>query len=217
MKILYIEGADGIGKTTFINRLKSELENNNYRVFATREPDYFVRKELLHNMDKQYDYYVQRLMMGASHIQKIQDIKELKKSGEYDVVLVDRTSVISDYVYGCRLNTDKDFNFVNKSVSPIIEKVNSELKDDSFLLLGYLNDEVFEERLSQRKDGKDILDTYDIKKKVKTEYDALVDEISKEGDMCRYLLQYHFKDILIANFENSKNLINYLIKINIFK
>lgn len=217
MKILYVEGADCIGKTTFIKKLKSKLKENSYRVFTTREPDYFVRSELLQNKDKQYDYYVQRLMMGASHIQKLQDIKELKMSGEYDVVVVDRTSIISDYVYGCRLNADKNFNLVNRALSPIIEEVNSELINDSFLLLGYLNEDEFEKRVSKRGDGVDVLDTYEIKHRVRELYDDLISDISRNGEMSEYLTSYHFKDIFIANLEKEDDLIDYLIRTNLFK
>lgn len=203
MQIIYIEGADGIGKTTLIKALKKLLSRKGYRVYATREPDYFVRNELLNKSSKQYNYYCQRLMMGTSHIQKLQDLKDLKSTGEYDIVLVDRTSIISDYVYGSKINLDKNYFAVQRLLEPIIKEVNTELKDDSYLIIGALSNEKFEERLSSREDGQDVYDTYETKKIVKEKYDEVMIEIQRNDKMITSSLeQNHFKDIYIIKFDD---------------
>lgn len=213
MKFIYIEGADGIGKTTLINELTKECEKQGIRVYKTKEPDYFVRDELLTEGKREYDYYVKRLLMGVSHIQKLRDLIEVKNSGDYDVAFIDRTSIVSDYIYGSKLNLDMNFEIVKRGLSPIIKEKNAELRKDSYLIIGNLNNDVFEKRLSKRKDGKDVLDTYEIKKAVKDKYDEYIDEIRRNKDfITTELYSDHFQDIMVADFEDTNYIIKDIIK-----
>ena len=214
MKFIYIEGADGIGKTTLIKKLKTEAEKQGIRVYTTREPDYAIREELLSPGKKEYDYYVQRLLMGASHIQKLRDLIEVKNSGDYDVAIIDRTSVVSDYIYGSKLQLDKNFEIVQRGLQPIIKEVNTELKENSYLILGTLNEQVFEERLSFRKDGQDVLDTYEIKRAVKEKYDEYIDEVKRNHKyIATELYTDHFNDIMVIDFANTDLMAKEIIKI----
>lgn len=214
MKFIYIEGADGIGKTTIIKKIKEKAEEQGIRVYTTREPDYIVREELLTPGKKEYDYYVQRLLMGVSHIQKLRDLIEIKNSGDYDVAIIDRTSIVSDYIYGSKLQLDKNFELVRRGLEPIIKEVNAELKKDSCLILGTLNEKVFEERLSLRKDGKDVLDTYEIKRAVKEKYDEYIEEVKRNDKyIATELYSNHFDNIMVIDFANTDLMADEIIKL----
>lgn len=214
MKFIYIEGADGIGKTTLIKKLKEKATKQGIRVYATREPDYAIREELLAPGKKEYDYYVRRLLMGASHIQKLKDLIEIKNGGEYDVAIIDRISIVSDYVYGSKLQLDKNFNIVEKGLEPIIKEVNAELIKDSVLIIGTLNNKVFEDRLSLREDGVDILDTHETKRAVKEKYDEYIEEIKRNHNyVTTKLYSDHFADIVVIDFANTDFMADEIIKL----
>lgn len=208
MKVLYVEGADCIGKTTLIKELVKELEDMKYRVLATREPDYCFRKALLNTNfnKKEFCYYAQKLMMGTSHIQKLDDLNKIKLSGDYDVVIVDRTSIISDYVYGSKLMLDMNFGVVQGALEPIIKEMNTELKEHSYLVIGRVSDEEFEKRISSRPSQQDALDTYENKLRVRSGYDAVISEILIDGgDFVNRLFANHFNDINIISFDDLRN------------
>ena len=95
-------GLDGCGKTTMINRLTADLEND-YAVFLTKQPTDFVRKSDIFRTDKDcpdhdaYDYRSLSLLAASDRLQHVNKvIGPALEEGK--IVLSDR------YFYSCLAN-----------------------------------------------------------------------------------------------------------------
>lgn len=102
-KLFTFCGLDGCGKTTMLNRLKSDLEKENYKVAVTKQPTDFVRSSKIFRtyMDSpnhdEYDYRSLSLLAASDRLQHTNKaIEPMMNDGQ--IVLSDR------YFYSCLAN-----------------------------------------------------------------------------------------------------------------
>jgi dTMP kinase len=109
---LTFEGIDGCGKTTQLQKLKSELEKRGHTVVATREPGGTelaegLRDILLHSKGK-IEARGELLLFGASRAQHVEEIV-LPALQRGDFVLCDRFIDSSEAYQGGGLGLDAAF------------------------------------------------------------------------------------------------------------
>lgn len=102
-KLITFCGLDGCGKTTMLNRLRADLEKEQYKVSVTKQPTDFVRNSRIFRtyMDSpnhdEYDYRSLSLLAASDRLQHTNKIIEpMLESGQ--IVLSDR------YFYSCLAN-----------------------------------------------------------------------------------------------------------------
>ncbi len=102
-KLFTFCGLDGCGKTTMLNRLKADLEKENYKVAVTKQPTDFVRNSKIFRtyMDSPdhyaYDYRSLSLLAASDRLQHTSKaIVPMMDDGK--IVLSDR------YFYSCLAN-----------------------------------------------------------------------------------------------------------------
>jgi dTMP kinase len=109
---LTFEGIDGCGKTTQLQRLKTELEKRGHGVVATREPGGTelaegLREILLHSKSK-IEARGELLLFGASRAQHVEEIvRPALQRGDF--VLCDRFIDSSEAYQGGGLGLDATF------------------------------------------------------------------------------------------------------------
>ena len=83
-----ISGLDGSGKTTLVDSLKTWFEEKGLKVKRDRLPhDRYIVSDLL---DKSTDSYTDRLLFAVDNRIFGTELKEVLKSGEFDIVLTQR-------------------------------------------------------------------------------------------------------------------------------
>lgn len=185
-KIFFIEGPDYSGKTTLINKIKKSLKDK--RILTLKEPGYEMREMLL-DKDRNLNSYTRRLLFTASHIEVMTEI--YRKKDDYDIILVDRTAIVSDLIYSSNEDdvSDTVANATRKLFVKLIEiyKKTDEMlfgnffKNNSNLILVHVDEETFKARLSSRVvDEQDIHDSKDdkFKWKIRHEYEHFLEEES---------------------------------------
>jgi dTMP kinase len=109
---LTFEGIDGCGKTTQLQKLKTELENRGHEVVCTREPGGTelaegLREILLHSKSP-IEKRGELLLFGASRAQHVAEIVQpALAQGKW--VLCDRFIDSSEAYQGGGLGLDRDF------------------------------------------------------------------------------------------------------------
>ena len=157
-------GLDGCGKTTIINRLKSELEEN-YPISLTKQPTNEVRESKIFRnyMDKpkhdDYDYRSLSLLAASDRLQHVNKIiKPCLSEGE--IVISDR------YFYSCLANL-RARGFKNDTW--IYEIAKYIVKPDISFFLD-VPVEVAVERVRSRPEEKDRYIDMDLQYKLRDEY-----------------------------------------------
>lgn len=167
VKIYFIEGPDGCGKTTFIKRIEDKLKDKGLKVMVLKEPSNDIRNILL-DKDKDYGYLTRRFLFAANHAETLDLI--FKARNDYDIVLIDRMALISDLIYAVmdRNNVDgylkgviwESIYFMIRDIDDMMYKnfyFNGE--NINLVLLDISKDELLN-RINSRKNTGDI---YDIK------------------------------------------------------
>lgn len=92
-----ISGLDGSGKTTLVDSLKTWFEEKGLKVKRDRLPhDRYIVSDLL---DKSTDSYTDRLLFAVDNRIFGTELKEVLKSGEFDIVLTQRC-FLDSFVHG---------------------------------------------------------------------------------------------------------------------
>ena len=108
-KLVCFEGIDGSGKSTICKKLKNNLQKAGQRVLMLHQPGVTklgksIRKLLLNN-DSEIDFVTERLLFSAENADFINYLKKIRNN--YDIILLDRSTFISEQVYTKALkNTD---------------------------------------------------------------------------------------------------------------
>ena len=120
MKGLFItiEGADGSGKSTQIEKLKKYLESNNYDFVFTREPGGTIISEAIRDIILNKDYMemshtTEALLYAASRAQHVeQHIKPLLEQGKIVICdrFVDSSVVYQGYSRGLGIDNIENIN-----------------------------------------------------------------------------------------------------------
>ena len=142
------EGADGSGKTTQLNKVKSFLEQNGYNTIVTREPGALklgqkIRDILLHSEEKVSDKCEMFLFLAdrAQHVETL--IKPSIEQGE--IVLCDRytdsTIAYQGYARGQDINLLNNLNNI---------AINGTVPD--LTILFDVSTEIAQERIGNEKD-----------------------------------------------------------------
>ena len=95
-EIIFWEGSDYTGKTTAIKYIKEYYESRNKKVLILKEPFGKFREMLLSKEDNLHEQ-TRRLLFIADHIEVMSEI--FKSKDDYDIILIDRVSIVSDFIY----------------------------------------------------------------------------------------------------------------------
>ena len=211
-KIYFIEGPDYSGKTTLINKIKESFKDK--RILVLREPCNEMRAMLL-DKDRNLQNQTRRFLFAASHTKIMSEIYTKRK--EYDIVIVDRSAVVSDIIYSNHENGVKEHmskitgNTLAKIIDIYIETdnvfYNDFFKNNSELLMLTIDDETFEKRLKSRKiDEKDINDSRDddFKWRIKRDYEIFI----TNSDTSRIIVPSIFKAIHVLKSDDDGTAFN---------
>lgn len=219
-KVFFVEGSDYSGKTTFIKRAEEYLKSSGFNVLTLKEPVSPLR-EILLSKDYDFGFSGRRLLFAGSHTFVMDKI--FAEKDNYDYILVDRTSVITDAIYmQAEIDRGVDnskreeiydlYGHINKT-SILADKIfyNGFFKENSSLILISLDRCDLESRISHR--GIDTSDRYDsqsieYKRNIWRKYDELINRIRLGEDS----VSQFFKKVYIVPSENSKSMISEILK-----
>lgn len=222
-KVFFVEGSDYSGKTTLIQKLSEYLIGQGHSVLLLKEPISPLRDVLL-GKDYDFGFAAKRFLFAGSHTY-LMDIV-FKSKGDYDFILIDRTSVITDAVYSSmemRIDLkDKDREglfSICKDMTDAIKQTDKTLFDNffsenSYLILLDITKSQLINRINRRKvDTDDRYDSLssDYKIKVWQSYSDIARNIADGDDSLKGI----FKNIYIVNADD--NPMSLIIKNNVLK
>lgn len=159
-RIIFFEGSDCVGKSIQIKLMRDKIINRGFTVKCLKEPGSTrrmedVRKILLDkemNKEEELSYLSRRLLYAADHAQLIDTINKIKD--KYDVILVDRYTLLSDFVYGPMLIKDQHkftiSTLINECYEEIYKAYSSCPIENACLILITIDDEELTFRDKQR-------------------------------------------------------------------
>lgn len=103
MKIIAIEGPDGVGKSTQVNILKNQLKEKGYKVYSEHFPRYETSigkliKNILDGKEEMPSFDAMQMLYVADQVDFRNKIREIEKC--YDYIILDRY-FLSTIVYYC--------------------------------------------------------------------------------------------------------------------
>lgn len=217
-KILYTDGPDGSGKTVLVQKLKKKLESQGHKVYITKEPGgetFGPVRELLQNPNDVVHDISRRILFFANHIQVLGEIQKI--INDYDYIIIDRMSFVSDRVYGCNLGKYNELSskmldeFMDMTQSIYKECFGDFINEETQINLIFIdiNDNLLRKRIGERKSSNDLNDNknMDFKIKVNHIYKDVVKEIEKYNDdfVIRFNPSTDKVTDLISKIENGGN------------
>lgn len=144
-KLICFEGVDGCGKSTICKKLYQAL-NKKHKVILLHQPGTTplgtkIRHLLLDNKSK-IDYVTERLLFSADNADFVNYLSEIRK--DYDYILLDRCTFISEQVYSKALNNNHIIA-VQQHLSKIIPNF-KEFIPKSYLVVINVSKEVYKSR-----------------------------------------------------------------------
>lgn len=211
-KIIYVEGSDYSGKTTFINNVKEKLEKQGKKCKCFKEPSGIYRELLLSDKSKDISLIERRILFCASRISVMEEIYKVKD--EFDYIFVDRTSIVSDYVYTHIEGNNNELLYITLFPTYCLcldfaENIDEKIYDSFFMrnssiIFLDIDKKTFMERMDKREQvTNDINDAKDIifKKNVFNKYKDFIKALELlEGS---FFLRYSFKEYAILHLNET--------------
>ncbi|RJQ25808.1 dTMP kinase [Candidatus Parcubacteria bacterium] len=177
-KLIVIEGNEGSGKSTQVERLAEALREKDHKVFQTKEPSEnpigsFIREKILSGEIKVPPISIQ-YMYCADRAIHLEEIKDYLKNGH--IVVCDRY-FWSSVAYGIAdLNGDEDFYLLSLA---ILSPYHRFIKPDFTLYLEVSLEEAVR-RINQSHKHKEIYDKKEKMEKIKKGYGSLIKRFPEE-------------------------------------
>lgn len=184
-KIIFVEGSDYVGKTTFIDKFILLLNSEGLKALRIVEPNGEYRKILMSKGNK-LSIQGRKFLFAANHIDTMYKIA--KEYDNYDYILIDRTALISDFIYNTSDNELNEYleRFAGMYEDLDLTKFNNLFLNNSMTLFLAVTPSIFESRLQARKVKiSDYYDskTEDFKRNICRKYNAMYSYILSEiGD-----------------------------------
>lgn len=197
-KVIFVEGADYSGKTTFIKKITDKLSKEGQTFLILKEP-FGIYRDILLDPKGELTFLNRRMLFAAGHIEIMNKIVETVKYENFDYIFIDRTSIISDWVYSIAENPnqaktlEKVLNTIEYADKNFYE---SFFKNNSSIILLDIQRNVIANRIESRKiDSNDINDikSSEFKMKIYDTYHYLIETFGT-SDFSRFFNEYMILD-----------------------
>ena len=214
-KVIFVEGSDYSGKTTLISALTSNLAKEGKTYMVLKEP-FGIYREILLNPNKKLSFMTRRILFMAGHIEVMNKITETVKNNNFDYIFIDRTSIISDWVYSV-VESDSD-NECIKILAKILDTIEyvdknffeSFFKNNSSIIFLDASESTMKYRINERKinsdDINDIKST-EFKMKIYEIYHYLIKIIDTSYSTIENFTRFFKEYMILDNQEKIDNLI----------
>ncbi len=162
-KIIIIDGAIGVGKSTLIAYLSDFLKNKGYKVYYEEEiilQDNFLKDFLYSDINngsiEKYSFHMQHqlILMYRLIYEKIKSIQQ-----NYDFIILDRSHESTKIFAMLNIKDQKELKYLNEQ----IDKIDNFKYDFVFYVYSSINNMLIRQKKRQRKEEEEINQDYLIK------------------------------------------------------
>lgn len=222
MKVIIFEGPRGSGKSSLIEDARHYLTKKGLKVecyFLPGTTDATKQMRQLALKDSTVSMLSRRFLQIAAGLDDHLNIENIVSQSEADYVLFDRSSLISNFIYGVMAGSSEDEVNIAKQAGRLYNDVNSKIPDLHHIFV-YADTELCLQRIHSRNKEKDYLDlemdeererTYNdaylglfitLNNEALNHYEKRLHSNAKHPDWCNMILNYSVSELkdIVTNY-----------------